>query len=227
MIVFFLISLLFYRNILISIIASMNYFIIYKKTINDYVEKKKDKILIDFKQLMNIISASCATGDEPSEAYVNSFYQFEKISIFPDFKNRVLESKKYIETYNDFLGGIRMISDYFDIEEIERFCSSITIVQKATGDINSIIIDTIDVLSNRISLKNEIKKIFDENMIELKAMLTMPILIYTFLSFTAFEFLKPIYDNAFGYIVITICLYLILFAYIIGEKTMKDAINSV
>lgn len=224
--IFLMICLLFYRNIILSLIFSFSFIFVYKKKINDTIDNKKKKVLLDFKEFINLLSVSCATGDEPKKAFMNSYNEFVKISSCVDFRHKLRECKNYIETYNDFLGGMQMLSDTFNIDEIQKFYDSIAIAQRATGDINSILHETTYVISNRIELENEIEKIFYEKKYELKIMLAIPIIIYGFLSVTAFEFIKPIYESVTGYIVITICLLLLLGAYLLGEKMMSDEIKN-
>lgn len=217
--------MLFYRNLFLSFLTSWSYIIVYKKILKDEENKKLKKVLMDFKEFINLFSVSSLTGDEPAKAFINSYNEFIKIASSNEFINILKQSKNYLITYNDFSGAIKILKEEFDIPEIDKFYDSILVAEKTTGDINSILSDTVKVITDRIEIGYEIEKIFYEKKYELRIMLAIPILIYGFLSLTANEFLMPIYESVTGYIVLTICLFLLIGAYLIGEKMMGDITN--
>ena len=108
----------------------------------------------------------------------------------------------------------------FNIREISNFAETTNIALNSFGNIADILQETSSVISRRIELDFEIKKMFYEKKFELKLLIVIPIMIYAFLSMTANEYLAPMYASLPGYLVLTVTLLLILAAYILGNKMM-------
>lgn len=216
----FIVSLTLYHNILAAILFSFITIILYRKALKDEEKKIKSNITKEFKEFLNILSIAVATGDEPvkgfklsAEEYINS----NKNTIFIDALSKAYN---YILVYNDLINGIKILSQELDIDVINKFYDSLNVAYESYGNVNDILTNTVDLITEKIETKNEIENIFYEKKYELKIMLLVPILIYLFLTFTAKEFIKPIYESFTGYFVITICLCLLILAYYLGEKIL-------
>lgn len=221
-----LISYLFYKNILISLVTGLCAFFILKVKINEEVSKRRDKLLNDFKIFLSIYSSASSTGDEPFTALKYAYMEFIKLSGEEGLLARKL--KQLIDKnniYQNFGLALLEFSDEFDVREIKNFAETTNIALKSFGNISDILTETASVISKRIELDFEIKKMFYEKKFELKLLIIIPILIYAFLSMTAREYLSPMYTTLGGYLVITITLLLILGAYLLGSKMMGVDLN--
>lgn len=222
----FLISLLFYRNIFISLIAAFASLLILKVKINEEIDKKRDKLLNDFKIFLSIYSSASSTGDEPFTALKYAYGEFVKLN--GDEGLLVTKLKELIDKntiYQNFGLSLLEFADEFDIREITNFAETTNIALKSFGNISDILTETTSVISKRIELDFEIKKMFYEKKFELKLLIVIPIMIYAFLSLTANEYLSSMYTSLGGYLVITITLLLILSAYILGNRMMGVDLN--
>lgn len=225
-ILLFLISLLFYRNIFLALAAGFASFIVLKVKIKEEVDKRKDKLLNDFKIFLSIYSSATSTGDEPFTALKYAYFEFIKLNGEEGLlavKLKELIDKNNI--YQNFGTSLLEFADEFDIREITNFAETTNIALKSFGNISEILSETTSVISRRIELDFEIKKMFYEKKFELKLLIVIPILIYAFLSMTASEYLMPMYASIAGYIVLTITLGLILAAYLLGNKMMGVNLN--
>ena len=222
----FLISLLFYRNIFISLITAFASLLILKVKINEEIDKKRDKLLNDFKIFLSIYSSASSTGDEPFTALKYAYGEFVKLNGDDGLlatKLKELIDKNMI--YQNFGLSLLEFADEFDIREITNFAETTNIALKSFGNISEILTETTSVISKRIELDFEIKKMFYEKKFELKLLIVIPIMIFAFLSLTANEYLSPMYTSLGGYLVITITLLLILSAYILGNRMMGVDLN--
>lgn len=222
----FAISLLFYRNIFISLIAGFAAFFILKVKISEEIDKRRDKLLNDFKIFLSIYSSASSTGDEPFTALKYAYGEFVKLN--GDEGMLAIKLKELIDKntiYQNFGLSLLEFADEFDIREITNFAETTNIALKSFGNISDILTETTSVISKRIELDFEIKKMFYEKKFELKLLIVIPIMIYAFLSLTANEYLSPMYTSLGGYLVVTITLLLILFAYILGNKMMGVDLN--
>lgn len=204
---------------------SFSCFFIYKNRLNNKKEKIKNEIICDFKDFINLFLTSTITGDESKRAFINAYNEFKTISQSKRFMSVLDVSYNKVNYLSDFMDGLLYIKESFDLDEINKFYDSINIAYKTTGDINSIIQDSVSLITNKIETQKEIENIYHEKKYEMMIMLFIPILIYAFLSFTANEFLNPIYNSIIGYIVITICFALLILAFLLGEKIMENDIE--
>ncbi|MCQ2748521.1 MAG: hypothetical protein MJ246_00465 [Clostridia bacterium] len=222
----FCISLLFYRNILISLIAGFAAFAILKVKIKEEVDKKKDKLLNDFKIFLSIYSSASSTGDEPFTALKYAYFEFTKLNGEEGMLARSL--KELIDKnniYQNFGSSLLEFADEYNIREINNFAETTNIALKSFGNISDILTETTSVISKRIELDFEIKKMFYEKKFELRLLIIIPIMIYAFLSLTANEYLSPMYTGISGYLVITATLLLLLASYMLGSKMMGVDLN--
>ena len=218
----FVICLIFYKNILLSMIMSFGSIFIYQRKCYEKINQIKNEILYDFKEFINLFLSSTLSGNEPCKAFLCAYDEFVTISKNESFMLTLTNSRKTIEMFNDFEQAIKDINEQYNIDEIERFYDSISIASMTMGNIASVVEDTVDIISERIQTQCEIEKIFFEKKYELKIMLYIPVLLYLILSVTASDFIGVIYSNIMGYIVLTLCLLLIISAYLLGEYMMDS-----
>jgi tight adherence protein B len=103
-------------------------------------------------------------------------------------------------------------------EDIKSFTEVFTIAKRSGGDFISIIDMTTNSISGKIEVKREIDVILSDKKLEQRIMNVIPIMIILYVGSTSKGFFDSLYRNAFGVIVMTICLGIYGFAYLLGRK---------
>lgn len=224
-IVFLCICLIFYKNFLVSLIISFLSLVLYKRSKLELIRKRKENILNQFKMFIDILLATVSTGDDLYNAYVVSYNEFTKISNDKNFITSLKNGLNCLQIYNDLNKAFEIAFKTYNVDELDKFCDSVSLTSTMVGNMRDVIINVSDLIIEKINLQNDIKKIFYEKKLEMKTMIVIPILIYLFMSITAPDYVLPLYESLKGYMIITLCLILMLIAYIMGEKMMNDIIE--
>ena len=101
-------------------------------------------------------------------------------------------------------------------EDVDNFVTVFTTAQKSGGDSIVIIKDAVKVISEKMETEKEIQTMIASKKLEFEIMRMIG-----YMKLTFGDFLKVLYGNPAGIIVMSICLALYFTAYIWGRKMIK------
>lgn len=219
--IFIIIGEIFFKNIIVSFIVGFFSIPIVKIKIKHIEKEKINQLLYEFKCFLNVYLSACLTGDEPFSAYKFAYYELKRSNTFKSILIYKLEDViRKTSIYMDFGKNLIEFSNELKIREIEIFAKCADVTIKTTGNMEEILIETIEIITNKLEADTEIRQMFYDKKYELKIMTFVPILIYTFLSITAKEYIMVLYKNGLGMLILSIALTLIMISYIVGERMM-------
>jgi tight adherence protein B len=103
-------------------------------------------------------------------------------------------------------------------KDIDTFAEVLSISKNVGGDLIEMIDLTINQVKDRIETNEDIAVLVSAKKLEKNIMLMVPFFMITFLRMSNPGYLDPLYKNAFGIIVMSVCLVVIVICYIISEK---------
>ena len=103
-------------------------------------------------------------------------------------------------------------------KDIDTFAEVLSISKNVGGDLIEMIDLTINQVKDRIETNEDIAVLVSAKKLEKNIMLMVPFFMITFLRMSNPGYLDPLYKNAFGIIVMSVCLVVIIICYIISEK---------
>ena len=106
-------------------------------------------------------------------------------------------------------------------EDVDNFVTVFTTAQKSGGDSIVIIKDAVKVISEKMETEKEIQTMIASKKLEFEIMSMIPFGMIGYMKLTFGDFLKVLYGNPAGIIVMSICLALYFTAYIWGKKMIK------
>jgi len=106
-------------------------------------------------------------------------------------------------------------------EDVDNFVTVFTTAQKSGGDSIVIIKDAVKVISEKMETEKEIQTMIASKKLEFEIMSMIPFGMIGYMKLTFGDFLKVLYGNPAGIIVMSICLALYFTAYIWGRKMIK------
>ena len=104
------------------------------------------------------------------------------------------------------------------IEEVMDFAQVFRIAKRKGGDLGKIIQNTAGVISEKIEIQREIQTMLTARQFEQTIMNAIPMLIIFYIKMTSPGFFDPLYHNPIGTGLMTACLIVYAFAYILGKK---------
>lgn len=105
-----------------------------------------------------------------------------------------------------------------DLEDVNIFCAVFQIAKKGGGDLTKIMKSAANNISKKVEVKKEINTILSAKKYEQSLMNLMPLFIILYINYASPELLKPMYGNAFGVLIMSVCLLVYGFAYFISKK---------
>ena len=219
--VIYFVSYLFYKNHILSAIISLLAFIYPAVENKKAVNKRKNELNIQFKDMLYSLRSSLSAGKSielafmavaddlkilyPKDAYIVN----EALYIA-----RKLEMNETIETaLDDF-------AERSGLDDVKNFAEVFRISKRTGGNVIEAIKRTIDIINDRIEINQEINTMLANKKLESKILNIMPIAILALLHFTATDYINPIYNIATGRIVMTVSAILIVISYLISNKIM-------
>ncbi len=77
------------------------------------------------------------------------------------------------------------------------------------------------IISDKITIKQEIDTMLSEKRLEQKVMSLMPLIMVVFLTISGGDYMDPIFNTAIGRVIMTIAAVLVAIAYFISKKIME------
>lgn len=212
-------GLLFYKSIVGIILISPLIIIYLKDKKKELIKKRRWQLNIQFRDGINSLSAALSAGYSVEHGFVEAI---------KDLKLMYPKGAMIIVEFNYLVNRIQMnvpvekaLSEFgkrSDIEDIVNFAEVFSTAKRTGGDLIKIIRTTSNLISDKIEVKREIKSLIAAKKYEATIMKIVPLGILCYLSISSPGFLDPLYNNLFGFLVMTILLVVYLSTYHVINK---------
>ena len=217
-----LIAIAFYDSIIVLCIGIPIAILFPFFSKDDFIKKRKDKLLIEFKDFLRILKSFL----EASYSVENSFMLSTKelIMLYGKDSLMVKELKSMVSKLkiNKPIDEVfRKFAEKTHIEDIIDFSEVFVISKLYGGNIGKIINNTINVINDKIEVKIEIETITASKRFEQKLMNLLPFLIIIYMNISSSSFLRPLYTTIEGRLLMTFA----LIGYFISIKISKKILE--
>ncbi len=210
---------LFYGTPLAAVFLSPCLIWYMKSRMRQKIRAKKQAFTLQFKEAIRSVSAALGAG-----------YSVEN-AIREANKDLRLLYKKDTPIMREFDYIIRQLDINVPAEEIFRelalrtgdddvrtFAEVFAISKRGGGDMIGIIRGAISQISDKIDVKREIDTVMAAKKTEFKIMSAVPFAMICYIKLSFPEFVKILYGNALGVVIMTVCLLVYAAAYIWGGR---------
>lgn len=215
-----IIGWMFYNNIFIGLLLGIFLSPLRKVFIHEHIQKKKNTLLIQFKDLVYSLSAAVGSGrslkqglEESLEFWEDTYDENDYIII--ELKNM----KKRMEEANET--DISLLRDFAyrsGIQDIYDFVSVCEICKESGGDFARAIIKAGDVISEKITIERELEVIVSQKKFEGRIVGLAPFVLIFFIKLLSPSYIAPLYETPSGIIVSTMAIGLIVAGWLFIEK---------
>ena len=216
---FFLIGMIFYNSVVISCITGL-FILLLRKPYEEYKAKsRQNDFLMQFKDLLYSLSASIATGRDMHEGFREALDNLG--GMYKDSDIIIIELNNIVFGLENRGSENELLKDFASrshLREVSGFTDVYLSVRDSGGDMESAISRTCDTLMDRITIEKEIHKIVSQKKLEARIITAIPLVILTALKLFSPEYISPMYTTLAGRIIMTVCLGLIIIAYVITER---------
>jgi tight adherence protein B len=213
------IGFIFYRSFLLA--ACLTPFSLFYPAIKTrkIIQRRKQELKLQFKDALQSVAASLHSGKSLESAIERAVLDLriqyeEEDYIMKEFRSiiRRLEANETIEA------SFREFAVRSDLEEIQSFAEVLEVCKRTGGNLILAIKSSTEVISDKIEVLNEIESILAQKKLEQKILTVLPVGIVLMLSFQAEEFMRPVFTQGIGRMVMTISILMFAVAYFIAAK---------
>lgn len=212
-----LVSWLFFGNIVISAAACVIVGIYAQPVYQNYkCEKRKKDLLMQFRDLLEALTASYSAGKNTLEAFTDAREDLEHI--YSDETDIVKEVGLIVGGMQNNLNVEELLHNFANrsgLDDVQNFADVFRVAIRQGANIKDIIFSTRDVIGDKIEIEMEINTLMSGNKNELYIMMVMPLIIIVSLGGLG----SGTSDNGAANIVVkVIALGLFALAYWLGKK---------
>jgi tight adherence protein B len=219
----FAIGYIFYHSIILSLIITPLAFLYPKIKTKELMEKRKQELNLQFKDLIYSLSSSLSAGRSLESSFTEVLKDLS--IIYPDEDTLVMKETRFIihklelnEPIEDILVSF---AERTGIEDIKTFVDVIKSCRKAGGNLIEVIRSTTNIINDKIEIKNEIDTMLAEKKFEQRLMSMAPIFMILVLSLSAKDYMEPIFSTLAGRVAMTVAMITISITYFISQRIMK------
>ncbi len=214
------IGFVFYDTFLGAFVTAPAWMYIWRRDLWRHVKNCKKKLREEFKECMLQVSGNLNAGYSLENAFVQVVKEksiTESIYMIPELK-RICIGLSCNRRIDDML---MEFGERSQVEEIKEVANLIVMAKAHGGNIIQLIRQTAANLSERQSVELEINTLVAAKKLEGNIMVVMPFFIVVFMRMINPAYMMILYKTVFGRLIMTICLLLVLIAWLVINKIMK------
>ncbi|SKB97466.1 tight adherence protein B [Lachnospiraceae bacterium] len=213
------VSFTFYRSVTAFFLMMPSLFFLYRYKKQKLIMAQKRELLLEFREMILAVQSALNAGSSVENAFIDAGREMEKmyggqglIVKEAEVLTRRLRSNENLERI------LQDMADRSGLEDILDFANVFAAAKRSGGDLSGIIRRASEVIGDKIDIKREIETELSAKQYETRVMELVPFGIILYLNITSPDFLSPLYHNAAGIAIMTVCLALYGTAFRMAEK---------
>ncbi len=209
---------LFYDSFAAALFAVPFYFL-FRKALRAYGRRRDDeKLTEEFLRSLVSVSTSITAGISPEKAFVIAASDMEKLY----GKGRMVRELSVINTQVGT--GMRLTDALYDlakrtnIQEIYDFAVVFRVAMEKGSDLSAVISSCSDIMEAKRDSECEARVMIRAKQYEQRIMCIIPPGILLYLRLSSGSFIEVLYHDPRGIAIMTICLFVYIFAICLSEK---------
>lgn len=189
--------------------------------VNSIITKRRKDLTQQFRNMLEALTTSLGAGKNVNDAFV---------AVYDDLKIQYDEEAYILKELEVILAGINhnnAIEDVLydfgirsDVEDIKSFANVFRISYRKGGNIKDIIRNTHSILSDKMTITEEIETIVASNELEQYIMIFMPIILIAMIKMMSPEFAANFVTGT-GIISTTLSIVFFVIAYFVGKSVLS------
>lgn len=189
--------------------------------VNSIITKRRKDLTQQFRNMLEALTTSLGAGKNVNDAFV---------AVYDDLKIQYDEEAYILKELEIILAGINnniaieeVLYDFgirSDVEDIKSFANVFRISYRKGGNIKDIIRNTHSILSDKMTITEEIETIVSSNELEQYIMIFMPIILIAMIKMMSPEFAANFVTGT-GIISTTLSIVFFVIAYFVGKSVLS------
>lgn len=222
-VVIFAVGMIFYQRPILALLLCIASLWFPKIRTRQIICKRKRALNLQFKDLLYALSSSMAAGRSLEMAFRDALRDLEVL--YPDERTPIMQETAYmircIEMNMTVEDAISQFAARAHIEDIGNFADVIRSCKRSGGNLIEVIRTTSQMITEKIETKNEIETVITAKKFESRILTCTPIVMVAVLSAASPEYMRPVFQENIGAVVMTVAVVMFVIAFFIGEKIME------
>lgn len=218
----FIFCFLFYRSVIPVVFFLSGLWIYQRERKRNWIEKQKEKAEEQFLDGMRAVSNALFAGYSIENAVGEGAKELKKMY---GEQEKIVEEFDRIKTQMELNQTIEKLfydfAEKSELESISDFAQVFAAAKRTGGNLSEIIQNTNEWILEKNETKREIRICIAAKKSEQRIMSIVPCLILAYVGMTSPEFLDCLYHNLLGIIIMSVCLFVYLTAFVIGKKLVE------
>lgn len=221
-IIVLILNYFFYQSIWAFFPLSGIGFLYYRLERKYLLDKKKEAVREQFKELMLLVSTSQRAGFSAENSFISSYNDLRALYGRDSSICQIIMMLKSGRENNIAFSKLwKQIGESLEIDEIREFSQVYEISQHSSGNMASVMDKTADIIVRKIETEKEIAVLLSAKKLEQKIMNIMPFAIMLYISIASPGYFQGLYHTISGVLVMSICLLVYLGAYILSVRIIS------
>lgn len=213
---------LFYRSAWAALFLLPVWMGYYRRLERECLIRKKQKFLLQFKEMLQTISSALNTGYSIENAVKESQKELKLIySEREPISKELLILVRQLRMQITVEQAIEEMALRTGLEDVNSFADVFVTAKRSGGDMIAIIKNTAGQIADKIDVRREIQTVLAAKQYEFKVMSLIPYAMIAYMSLSFPEFMTCLYGNLAGMGVMTICLLVYIGAYYLGIRLIE------
>ncbi len=186
------------------------------------LKEQRTELTLEFKSMIEAIATGLSAGYSLEKTFVEA--KRDLLLIYP-------ENTDIIQEINAIVAGLQMnvpieqllqdLGKRSGIDDIANFANVVMVAKKSGGNLVRIIQKTVNCISDKLAVEEEIETMIASKKYEEKIMMAMPYGIIFYLRITDGGYFDVLYHNLLGILIMTVFLLVIQLADVWAKKIME------
>ena len=184
------------------------------------IEKKKNVLKIQFRDLLDSVSTSLSSGQNVTGAFISAYDDLQLM--YGEDESIIKELKVIIDGINNNFEIEKLLMNLGErsgVDDIQSFANVFETAYRKGGNIKDIIKNTQQIIADKMEIESEIETMVAANQMEQKIMMIMPIMIVGMLKMLGEDFAEN-FVTPTGLVATTIGVIAFVTAYFVGKKIL-------
>ncbi len=222
-VVLVIVGYIFYQNIIIGFALTPMALLFPPYVKKQKVEEQKKQLNIEFKEALYMITTSLTVGKSLERAIKDAAKELE--ILYPSGKNHIIKELQYItrkvemnetveEAFQDF-------AKRSHVEDIVNFVDVLITCKRTGGNLVEVMRNTSKMITEKIEFQQELDLMLTKRKFEQKMLAIIPVGLILVLTWSAPDYMEPIFNTLLGRVIMTFSIGLFIIAMYISKKIIK------
>lgn len=185
----------------------------------ELITKRNQVLMVQFKDSLRFVSGALSVGYSIENAWKEA--EKDMIKLYgkeADMCKELSQMNAGIELHEPIEKLLFDFAVRSGQEDVNDFCQIFSFAKRSGGDFIRIIQHTENRISDKIEIMQEMETLLAAKKLEQRVMNSIPLLLLLCIQISSPEFIRPLYRNALGAFIMSICLLLYIGAIVVARK---------